>query len=194
MENLHILEETFVDSDVIRLENDILLQLGRLGAINLFYTCLSRPFENSNVLDLVDIPSEYIGEHKMKSVKDDFVGKKFVRSGKMKERKSRKRTLKNTSEISPLSLPSTVDQKRFGKSSVLSVKRGSRSRIRRLKIARNEAEMSKGIKVAFIFLDPMDFFCSFFKQIPNIYFLIIAGGCKLRKNQDNFGRGNWASS
>ncbi|KAF5461654.1 hypothetical protein F2P56_017733 [Juglans regia] len=143
MENLHILEETFVDSDVIRLEKDILLQLGRLGAINLFYTCLSRSLEISNFLDLVDIPSQHIGEHKMRSVKDDHIGKKVVRSGKMKERKSRTRTLENA----PLSLPSKVNQKHFGKPTVSSVKRGSRSRIRRLKIARNEAEMSRGVKV-----------------------------------------------
>ncbi|KAG2691919.1 hypothetical protein I3760_08G028500 [Carya illinoinensis] len=146
MENLHILEETFVDSDVIRLEKDILLQLGRLGAINLFYTCLSRSLEISNFLDLVDIPSQH-REHKMRSVKDDHIGKKVVRSGKLKERKSRKRTLVNASEISPLSLPSKVSQKYFGKPTVSSVKKGSRSRIRRLKIARNEAEMSRGVKV-----------------------------------------------
>ncbi|KAG7965999.1 hypothetical protein I3843_08G027800 [Carya illinoinensis] len=159
MENLHILEETFVDSDVIRLEKDILLQLGRLGAINLFYTCLSRSLEISNFLDLVDIPSQH-REHKMRSVKDDHIGKKVVRSGKLKERKSRKRTLVNASEISPLSLPSKVSQKYFGKPTVSSVKKGSRSRIRRLKIARNEAEMSRGVKVAFIFLDTMQIFCS----------------------------------
>lgn len=148
MENLHVLEKTFVDSDVLGLERDILLQLGRLGAINLFDTYLSSSLKISNVLDLSDVPTEHIGEHKMKSKVDDHIGKVIVHSGKMKERKSRReRTLKNASEISFLSMPSKTIEKRFGKPTVSSVKRASRSRGRRLKIARNEAEMSRGVRV-----------------------------------------------
>lgn len=149
MENLHVLEKTFVDSNVLGLERDILLQLGRLGAINLFDTYLSSSLKISNVLDLSDVPTEHIGEHKMKSKVDDHIGKVIVHSGKMKERKSRReRTLKNASEISFLSMPSKTIEKRFGKPTVSSVKRASRSRGRRLKIARNEAEMSRGVRVS----------------------------------------------
>ncbi|XP_059461280.1 RNA polymerase sigma factor sigC isoform X2 [Corylus avellana] len=148
MENTHVLEKTFVDSDNLGLERDILLQLGRLGAINLFNTCLSRTLKISNVLDLSDVPTEHVGEHKMKSEVDDHIGKVIVHSGKMKERKSRReRTLKNASEISFLSMPSKTIEKRFGKPTVSSVKRASRSRGRRLKVTRNEAEMSRGVRV-----------------------------------------------
>lgn len=168
MENLCSLEETFVDSDVLRLERDILLQLGRLGAINLFNTCLSRTLESSNVLDLSDIPSEHIGEHKMKSTTNNHIGKVIVRSGKMKERKLRRKSiLENANESSFVSMPLTTIQKRSGKPTVSSDKRGSRSRSRRLKIARNEAELSQGVKVAFIFQNiECHFSCSCFKKFP----------------------------
>lgn len=149
MENIHVLEKAFVDSDELRLERDILLQLGRLGAINVFNTCLSRTLKISNVLDLSDVPTEHIGEHEMKSEVDDHIGKVIVHSGKMKERKSRReRTLKNASEISSLSMPSKTFEKHFGKATVSSVKRASRSRGRRLKVTRNEAEMSRGFRVS----------------------------------------------
>lgn len=163
VENLHVLEETFVDSDVLWLEREILLQLGRLGAINLFNTCLSSTLEISNVLDLSDIHTEHMEhemknktdelmEHEMKSKTDDCIGKVFVRSGKKRERKSkRERTLENISEISSLLLPSKTIQQRFRQPNVSSVKRASSSRSIRLKIARNEAEMSRGVKVALIF-------------------------------------------
>ncbi|KAF3952037.1 hypothetical protein CMV_022368 [Castanea mollissima] len=159
IENLHVLEETFVDSDVLRLERDILQQLGRLGAINLFNTCLSRTVQISNLLDLSDIPTDYtehekkskIDEHaedEMKGKTDDCIGKFIVRSGKKRERKSRReKTLENACESSLLLLPSKTIQQRFGQPNVSSVKRASSSRSRRLKISRNEAEMSTGVKV-----------------------------------------------
>uniref|UniRef100_A0A2N9H1L4 RNA polymerase sigma-70 domain-containing protein n=1 Tax=Fagus sylvatica TaxID=28930 RepID=A0A2N9H1L4_FAGSY len=158
VENLHVLEETFVDSDVLWLEREILLQLGRLGAINLFNTCLLSTLEISNVLDLSDIHTEHMEhvmknktdelmEHEMKRKTDDCIGKVFVRSGKKRERKSkRERTLENISEISSLLLPSKTIQQRFRQPNVSSVKRASSSRSIRLKIARNEAEMSRGVK------------------------------------------------
>ncbi|KAK7853858.1 rna polymerase sigma factor sigc [Quercus suber] len=71
-------------------------QLGRLGAINLFNTCLSRTVQNSNLLDLSDIPTDYTehekksktdehAEDEMKGKTDDCIGKVVVRSRKKRE-------------------------------------------------------------------------------------------------------------
>lgn len=46
MENLDMLEATFSDSYVGRLEREILGQLERLGALKLFHACLSKTLKS----------------------------------------------------------------------------------------------------------------------------------------------------
>lgn len=142
MNNLSMLEKTFADSDVLRLENDILSQLDRLGALKLFHTCLSRTRSrpgNSSV-------SEDIEEHQMEShVNADQMAKIVVSSGKKEKRKA-KRVKSSWNEKDFYLLPSNSKPKHQhqnlsspGKSSKYS---GSRP-----KVARNEAELTVGVKV-----------------------------------------------
>nr|AKC88702.1 sigma factor [Pelargonium x hortorum] len=143
MENLDVLEETFTDSNALRLERDILLQVQRLGALKLFNIFLSsRTMETSNVVGLFDIPG----------IKDCTTSrpmdKRIVRSGKKDKRKSTKeRVLENDKKISSLSLLKKTTQSIFQQPSISSAKRASNSRSRRLMIAKNEAEMATGVKV-----------------------------------------------
>nr|AKC88697.1 sigma factor [Pelargonium echinatum] len=145
MENLDVLVETFADSNALRLEREILLQVKRLGALKLFNICLSsRTIETSNVLDLSDVPIEGIKD----CTESHPMGKRIVRSGKKDNRKSRReRVLENHKKISSLSLLKKTTQSCFQQPSISSAKRASHSRSRRLMIAKNEAEMARGVKV-----------------------------------------------
>lgn len=143
LQNLNVLEETFADSGVSKLEKEILLQLGRLGALKLFEICLSRTLKTSSFLDLSDLPTEPIEEHKMER-------KNIVRSGKKEERKSRKRTSYDSKKFSG-TLPVKQMREGFKKPNPSSVRRASNSRSRRLMMAKNEAELSVGVKVVLIF-------------------------------------------
>nr|AKC88689.1 sigma factor [Hypseocharis bilobata] len=148
MENLDVLEETFADKNVLRLERDILLQLGRLGALKLFNIFLSsRTIETSNIFDLSDVPTEDIKDCKVNSTKHERITKKIFHSGKKEKRKSRRaRVSENSKKISSLLLPSKTIQSGFQQPSISSAKRASNSRSRILMIARNEAEMARGVK------------------------------------------------
>lgn len=149
LENLDILEKSFADSDAWKLEKDILLQLGRLGALKLFHTSLSRTLKTSNVLDLSDVPTENIGECKINVTSDDHMGKIIVRSRKKEERKFRRQrvSLKNCNKVTSLSLPSKTIRNVPGNPTFSSAEKTSNYKSRRLMIARNEAEMSRGVKV-----------------------------------------------
>lgn len=127
MENLDILEQIFADSNVVRLESHILEQLGRLGALNLFHACLSRTLRT---------PSEF------------EISQVVVRSGKKEERRSRReRALRKADKISTLSLPSKVTRRKPKQNTFSSAKRPRNTRSRRLAIARNEEELSRGVKM-----------------------------------------------
>lgn len=154
MQNLGVLEETFADSDALRLEREILLQLGRLGALKLFNTCLSRTLETSNYLDLSDIPTKSVKEHESSSNKmHNHAAKNIVRSRKSKARKSRGRTSESSRKVSPQLFPSETIGHVLQWPAVSSVKRSSNYRSRSLAISKNEAEMSVGVKVVFICLN-----------------------------------------
>ncbi|XP_062019480.1 RNA polymerase sigma factor sigC isoform X1 [Rosa rugosa] len=139
LQNLNVLEETFADSDVSKLEKEILSQLGRLGALKLFDICLSRTLKTSSFLDLSDIPTEPIEEHKMERMN-------IVRSGKREERKLRKRTSDDSKKFTG-SLPLKPMKEGFKKPTPSSFRKASNSRSQRLLLAKNEAEMSVGVKV-----------------------------------------------
>ncbi|KAF8033940.1 hypothetical protein BT93_C0276 [Corymbia citriodora subsp. variegata] len=143
MENLNALEETLADSHALNLERDILQQLGRLGALKLFHTCLSKAFDAPDACEV----SDAVVEKKMISKRNNDV-KRIIRSGKRETRKSRReRKSAKPNQNSPFSLLSIANQKWLRQPSVSSRRRASNSKRRRSIIARNEAEMSRGVKV-----------------------------------------------
>lgn len=148
LDNLDTLEKLVADLDALKLERDILLQLGRLGALEFFNACLSRTLQTSNVLDLSAVPTENTGESKTDGMLDDLTGKTVVRTGKKEERKFRRERAAsdNGKKTTSLSLPSKTVQNNLQKPTF--VKRTSSSSSRRSLIARNEAKMTRGVKVA----------------------------------------------
>lgn len=146
MKNLDLLEYMFADSHVVRLERDILEQLERLGALRLFRSFLSRTLKSSSSFDLSNVPTENVDEPRVNGSVENHPGKVVVQSGKKELRKSRrKRSLEKESALLH-ELPSNDLQKPKFDSS----RRTSRSRNKKVKIARNEAEMSSGVKVVSI--------------------------------------------
>ncbi|XP_016677905.1 RNA polymerase sigma factor sigC isoform X1 [Gossypium hirsutum] len=144
MDNLHVLEETFVDSDVLRLEREILVQLGRLGALNLFNIFLSH--KPSNIFDLSDDAANSL-ECIMNGLVDSEKDKIIVSSRKNKQRRKRREKAVETTTISTQLPPTNTLHGRYQKPKRSSPKRMSDSRKRRSAVARNEVEMSKGVKV-----------------------------------------------
>lgn len=152
MENLYVLESTFSDSDVLRLEREILLQLGKIGALKLFNNCLSETVKTSNVFDLSDAPTEDIEDHKMNVSVDDHMGKILIPSKRKGRRKMRMaRVSEKSNQTSFLSSPSKAMQEGSKQLTVSSPKSALNSKSRRSMLARNEAELSKGVKVVFNF-------------------------------------------
>ncbi|XP_039043232.1 RNA polymerase sigma factor sigC-like isoform X2 [Hibiscus syriacus] len=146
MENLNILEEMLVDSDMLRLEKEILLQLGRLGALNLFNTCLSRTHRPLNMFDLSDVAAVR-GVCDMNGLVDSEKDKRIVCSRKNKQHKKRREKAAETTTIFTQALSSNTLRRHFQKPKVSSRKRMSDTRKKLSTIARNEVEMSKGVKV-----------------------------------------------
>lgn len=146
LDNLDTLEKLVADLDALKLERDILLQLGRLGALEFFNACLSRTLQTSNVLDLSAVPTENTGESKTDGMLGDLTGKTVVRTGKKEERKFRRERAAsdNGKKTTSLSLPSKTVQNNLPKPTF--VKRTSSSSSRRSLIARNEAKMTRGVK------------------------------------------------
>lgn len=143
MENLDMLEATFSDSYVGRLEREILGQLERLGALKLFHACLSKTLKSPTFFDFSDMPTQLIKQPLINETVDVHVAEIVVRSRKKEERKSRRG--RASQKASLLALPSKIIQKGSLQ------KRPSNSRSRRLTIAKNEAEMSRQLKVVSCF-------------------------------------------
>ncbi|XP_058074086.1 RNA polymerase sigma factor sigC isoform X4 [Magnolia sinica] len=142
MENLEKIEEIFDDSDVVRLERDILIQIGRLGALKIFHACLSR------TVKAPDAPQQAfpLTETSKNSPEDtpvyDHMNNITVRSRKKRERKSRReRVTEKAAKMSALS-PSSKAIRDFQQLPT----NPSNSRGRRHSIVRNESEMSRGVK------------------------------------------------
>lgn len=148
MKNLDLLENMFADSEMSRLERDILVQLEKLGALEFFHTCLSRTYHSSTFPKVLDVPRELTKEVE----KDDLVGnakdKVVVRSRKKQERKSRRnRASGNANHIITVQPHTKNIQEGLQQLKFYSGKRTHTSRNKRQKIAKNEAEMSRGVKV-----------------------------------------------
>ncbi|XP_015935010.1 RNA polymerase sigma factor sigC [Arachis duranensis] len=142
MENLGTLEQTFADSEAIKLKSDIVLQLGKLGALELFNVCLSRSLELSS-------HAVGLGEHQKENRKiDEKIDKVFVQSTRKKQNKRRTRKAFTAMEVRLQPLTSKVDDKEYRLHSLpASVKKASNRKNTRIMVARREAEMSKGVKV-----------------------------------------------
>ncbi|KAJ8531392.1 hypothetical protein K7X08_026826 [Anisodus acutangulus] len=149
MKNLDLLENMFADSEMSRLERDILVQLEKLGALEFFHACLSRTHHCSTSPKVLDVPRELIEEVE----KDDLVGngmdKVVVRSRKKQERKSRRnRASRNANDIITVQPHTKNIQEDLQQPKFYSGKRThAASRNKRQKIAKNEAEMSRGVKL-----------------------------------------------
>ncbi|MED6124059.1 hypothetical protein PIB30_055432 [Stylosanthes scabra] len=150
MENVAVLEETFVDSEALRLERDITSLLEKLGVLDLFNRCLSRSLESSYVQDYTGRHRGRVEEH-MKSHKvNDYVGKVFVQSSKKTEKKTRTKRAQRAlvaKEGSCRSLDSKANLEGRFYFSNSSLKRASSTKNRKLMITRREAEISKVVKV-----------------------------------------------
>ncbi|XP_006601059.1 RNA polymerase sigma factor sigC isoform X2 [Glycine max] len=134
MENLCVLEETFVDSEALRLEKAIILQLGKLGALELFNVCLSRSLGTSLVSNYADKV-------------DDYKDKVVVQSSKKKENKTRRKREFVSTAVSSQSLTLKANQEDLLGFSASLVKRAPNTKNKRILVAKREAEMSKGVKV-----------------------------------------------
>ncbi|OIV97818.1 hypothetical protein TanjilG_12575 [Lupinus angustifolius] len=148
LENLGTLEETFADSEAQKLRDDIMLQLGKLGALEFFEACLSRAIEPSRVLDFTNGHPNQFGEQRKNSRVDEYMDKVVVHSSRKKQNKTRRKRAFTATEILSPSLPLKADREQeellFVRTS--SVKRESNGK-NRIVVARREAEMSKAIKV-----------------------------------------------
>ncbi|KAK4274231.1 hypothetical protein QN277_017488 [Acacia crassicarpa] len=146
MENLDILEETFSDSEVLKLEKDIKLQLGKLGALEFLNSRLSGSLETSCSLDFSNKHPEQVGEHNTNGKADYHLDKVVVRSKRKENKPRRKRALTSTKVLSQ-SLPSETFQDGLLRLPASSVKRASTYKNRRATVAKKEAEMSTAVKV-----------------------------------------------
>ncbi|XP_076954073.1 RNA polymerase sigma factor sigC-like [Bidens hawaiensis] len=132
LENLVVLEDTFADSDVVTLEQDILVQLEKIGALK----CLQTSFSEINKYPLSNYP-----------VNEEII-KPIVRSTRKVERKSkRERVSKKVNEGCTVEFHSQAVNHKSSRRLTVSSRRLSNSKSGRVKITRNEAELSRGVKM-----------------------------------------------
>ncbi|XP_073125503.1 RNA polymerase sigma factor sigC-like isoform X2 [Henckelia pumila] len=138
MKNLDMLEGIFADTDVVRLEGDILKQLERLGALRYFHACLSGTLQSVPV-KLVEEPS--VNDHPVTG----HSSKLIFSSGRKELRKLRRKRISEKENGSSM--------QEFGLDTVSSnikppkLIRQSRSRNKRQKVIRSEAELSSSVKL-----------------------------------------------
>lgn len=131
LENLVVLEDTFSDSDVVTLERDILVQLEKLGALKLLRTSFSEihkyPFSTNSI--------------------NEGIVKPVVPSSRKIQRKSqRERMSKNANGVLMGFRSEPINHKNSRRVN-FSSRRSLNSKGGRLKITRNEAELSQGVKM-----------------------------------------------
>ncbi|CAL9049747.1 RNA polymerase sigma factor sigC-like [Musa acuminata AAA Group] len=153
MENIDRIEDLIAGADMVRLERDILTHIGRLGALKLFHTsCISRALMGSTVVYSDFMVNKHLSDCPSEPPLDDKKGSTIVHSGKKEKRKLRRsRAMEKASKMSS---PQIFSKGRhLLKRSLLLEKTVSRkllghfeSENRREVIARNESEMSMGVK------------------------------------------------
>ncbi|GAU21158.1 hypothetical protein TSUD_10750 [Trifolium subterraneum] len=148
MENLDVLEETFADSEALRLKKNIILQLEKLGALELFNVCLTASSGTSSVSACTDGVLEQVELNKRNLKVDDYTGKVVVQSSKRKENRTRRKRGSVSIAPSSKSLPLEDNQEDPLRSSPAAsfVKRPSNTKNRRA-TAQREVEMANGVKV-----------------------------------------------
>ncbi|KAJ8485142.1 hypothetical protein OPV22_017627 [Ensete ventricosum] len=153
MENIDRIEDLIAGADMVRLERDILTHIGSLRALKLFHTsCLSRALMGSTVVYSDFMVNKHLSDCPFELLLNDKKGSTIVHSGKKEKRKLRRaRAMEKASKISSpqiflkgrhklkrsLLLQKTVSRKFLGH---------FESKNRREVIARNESEMSMGVK------------------------------------------------
>ncbi|KAF9613921.1 hypothetical protein IFM89_013168 [Coptis chinensis] len=142
--NIEEIERIFVDEDLVALEREIYIQLEKLGALKLFHACLARALAIPTTLNS---HTELTKHSSTEGDVHDHVNITIVRSGKKEERKSRRekisKTVSKTSSLAPMSKSISKPPRRAIGSTVGS---SYKSRSRRQKVVRNEAEMSRRVK------------------------------------------------
>ncbi|XP_010244378.1 PREDICTED: RNA polymerase sigma factor sigC [Nelumbo nucifera] len=147
MENVEKIEDIFVSSDLIRLEKGILVQLEKLGALNLFHACLSRTVKVSSALNLHSALKECSKKYLMDGEMSDHVDHITVPSRRKEERKLRReRESKRASKKPALKSSPKCGIGGPQQSTISIAKRPASAKSRRLMIARNESEMSRAVK------------------------------------------------
>nr|CAB83107.1 sigma factor 3 [Sinapis alba] len=132
--NLLALEQTFVALDSLRMERDIMLQMRKLGAAELFNTCLSRSRVSSATSCLPDTGTPELVDDTTQEQKT------FVHSTRKLRKKARTGNGdQGSSTISSRTTWEGIDVPR--------VRKPSKYRKKRERISRNEAEMSQGVKI-----------------------------------------------
>ncbi|XP_013742568.1 RNA polymerase sigma factor sigC-like [Brassica napus] len=131
--NLLALEQTFVALESLRMERDIMLQMRKLGAAELFNTCLSRSRASSTASCLPDTGTPEL-------VDTTEEQKTFVHSTRKLRKKARRSSLMTGSDdLGSRTIWEGVDVPR--------VRKPSKYRKKRERISRNEAEMPQGVKL-----------------------------------------------
>ncbi|KAM3378989.1 RNA polymerase sigma factor sigC isoform X1 [Capsicum galapagoense] len=148
MKNLDVLENMFSDSEMSRLERDILVKIEKLGALEFFHACLSRTNHSSTSPKVLDVPRELIKEAEENALVGNGMDKIVVRSRKKQERKSRRNgASRNANDFITVQPHTKNIQEDFQQAKFHSGKRSHASRNKRQKIAKNEAEMSRGVQL-----------------------------------------------
>ncbi|KAL9226862.1 hypothetical protein vseg_002625 [Gypsophila vaccaria] len=145
MENISMLETKIADSDVVKLERDILVQLGRLGALELFRACFSRTLEDSSFTHLPDSKSQLLIHHQENKDDNDRV-KRVVHSKRKKERKSKQQKRIQAADDRCTCKSDTFTEE-FMHPSVSYLAKQNKAPRKRVVVAKNEAELATGIKV-----------------------------------------------
>lgn len=152
MKNLDLLENMFSDSEMSRLERDILVKIEKLGALEFFHACLSRTNHSSTSPKVLEVPRELIKEAEENALVGNGMDKIVVRSRKKQERKSRRNgASRNANDFITVQPHTKNIQEDFQQAKFHPGKRSHASRNKRQKIAKNEAEMSRGVQVVFRF-------------------------------------------
>ncbi|KAL0669055.1 hypothetical protein Bca4012_031759 [Brassica carinata] len=131
--NLLALEQTFVALESLRMERDIMLQMRKLGAAELFNTCLSRSRASSTTSCLPDTGTPEL-------VDTTEEQQTFVPSTRKLRKKARRSSLMTGND-------DQGSRTTWEGIDVPRVRKPSKYRKKRERISRNEAEMSQGVKI-----------------------------------------------
>ncbi|XP_074276466.1 RNA polymerase sigma factor sigC isoform X2 [Silene latifolia] len=145
MENINMLENKFSDLDIVKLERDILLQLERLGALELFRACLSRTLEGSTITHMSN-PKSQVPRYNQDNRNLDNDHIKVVQSKRKEERKSKQQKRLQAASKSCACRSETFVEEVMN-TVVPSVAKKTKATRKRVEFAKNEAELAKGIKV-----------------------------------------------